>query len=129
LTARKEILRRQDMSNNEVVAEFAHCPNPNCGSTRRFAEEVAKEQREKGAMGEGLKYGLYQIGGPILDPRKVNQMLVETMVPETFALLDVCMDCGCVYAIRLERQERPLGDIIQPLPGAKPPPGFTMGKG
>lgn len=120
------------MSNTKLVAEFDHCPY--CGSTRRFAEEVAKEQAEKGAMGEGLKYGLYQIGGPILDPRKVNQMLMETLVPETFALLDACMDCGCIYAVRLERGNIPLGDIIRPLgakspPGFIPPPGFTSGRG
>lgn len=125
------------MNNNEVIAEFDRCPGYRevegvlqpCGSTRRFAGEVTKEQREKGAIGEGLRYGLYQIGGPILDPRKVNQMLLETMVPVTLALLDVCMDCGCVYAIRLERQEIPLGDIIKSPPGAMTPPGFTMGKG
>jgi len=70
----------------------------------------AKEQIKKGLMDKGLKYGISQLGGPILDPRKVIQMLVETMLPETFALLDVCRDCGCVYAVRLERQEVPLGE-------------------
>ena len=115
------------MTNNkqQIIAEFDCCPQ--CGSTRRLAEEVAEEQREKGMMGKGLKYGLHQLGGPILDPRRVNKMLVGTKVPTATALLDVCLDCGNVYAVRLERGEVPLKGIIaqpgQPPPGIMPPTG------
>ena len=108
----------------EIMAEFDRCPV--CGSTRRFAEEVAKEQVEKGAMEPGLKYGLQQVGGPILDPRKASQMLVGARVPAVFALLDVCLGfpdkpCGCVYAVRLERGEAALQGIQRQSPGFMPP--------
>jgi hypothetical protein len=84
---------------------------------------VADEQIEKGVMGKGLKYGIFQMGGPILDPRKVTQMLVGTKIPTASALLDVCMDCGTIYAVRLERGEVSLGAVVsQPPPGQ--PPGF-----
>jgi hypothetical protein len=104
-----------------IIAEFDKCPN--CGSTKRYAESVADEQREKGLIGEGLKFGIYQVGGPIFDPRKVNKMLVGSKVPVILALLDVCLDCGALYAVRLERSEVPLRVVVaQPPPGQ--PPGF-----
>ena len=108
----------------KIIAEFDRCPV--CGGSRRFAESVANEQREKGLIGEGLKYGIYEMGGPILDPSKVSQMLVGTMVPTVTALIDVCLDCGAIYAVRLERGEIPLGVVAAkpPLgPVIKPPAG------
>jgi len=107
------------MTNNKqrIIAEFDKCPA--CGSTRRWADEVAKEQIEKGVMDAGLKYGIYQVGGPILDPRRTNKMLVGSKVPVILALLDVCLDCGALYAVRLERGEVPLRAVV-----AQPPPGF-----
>ena len=114
------------MSNGEeqIIAEFDKCPV--CGGSRRFAESVAKEQREKGLIGEGLKYGIYEMGGPILDPSKVSQMLVGTMIPTVAALIDVCLDCGTIYAVRLERGEVPLRVVVAkpPLgPATRPPAG------
>jgi len=108
------------MTNNKqrIIAEFDKCPN--CGGTRRLAGEVDEEQIEKGAMEPGLKYGLQQVGGPILDPRKASQILVGTRVPAVFVLLDVCMDCGTLYAVRLERGEAALQGV-QRLPGFMPP--------
>lgn len=113
------------MPNNkqQIVAEFDKCPN--CGSTRRFAGEVAEEQKEKGAVGEGLKFGLQQVGGPIMDPRKISQTLVGAKVPVVTALLDVCMDCGTIYAVRLERGEVPLRAVVAQPPKGQPPPGMV----
>jgi len=119
------------MTNNKqrIIAEFDKCPV--CGSTRRFAGSVADEQIEKGVMGKGLKYVIFQMGGPILDPRKVTQMLVGTKVPTVSALPDVCLDCGAIYAVRLERGEVPLRVVVaQPPPGQQPPgtipPGMML---
>lgn len=108
----------------QVIAEFDKCPGMKdgkpCGSTRRFAGEVAEEQREKGLMGKGLKVGIFQMSGPIADPRKVNQMLVGTKVPIISALLDICMECGTLYAVRLERGDAPLSAIMA-QPRGQPP--------
>lgn len=109
-------------NNQQIVAEFDRCPA--CGSTRRLAGSVAEEQIEKGQMGTGWKYGLYRMGGPILDPKKVNQLLVGTRIPTVTALLDVCLDCGTVYAVRLERDETSLRAVMsQPPPQQGQPPG------
>lgn len=112
------------MPNNKqrIIAEFDKCPN--CGSTRRLAGEVAEEQVEKGLMGQDLKYGLYQMAGPILDPRQVNKMLVGTKVPTVSALVDQCLDCGTIYAVRSERGEVPLKTVVAAPPPGQFPPGF-----
>jgi len=115
------------MTNNkqQIIAEFDKCPH--CGSTRKFAEEVADEQREKGLMGKGLKVGIFQMAGPVADPSKISQMLVGTKVPIISALLDVCMDCGTLYAVRLERGEASLSAIMAQPRGQPPfmPPGMA----
>jgi len=43
------------------------------------------------------------VGGIIVDPNKVPTMLVGAKAPMLLAVLDVCLDCGTVYAVRLER--------------------------
>ena len=105
----------------KIIAEFDACPV--CGSTDRFAGGVAEKQREKGLVGKGLKFGIYQMAGPIIDPNKITQVLVGTKVPTVSALLDVCMKCGCLYAVRLERGEATLrGTLAPPPPGQSPGP-------
>ncbi|MFW6125491.1 MAG: hypothetical protein ACOC58_00135 [Chloroflexota bacterium] len=104
----------------QIIAKFDKCPS--CGSTRRLAGDVADEEREKGRMDPELRYGLYEMGGPIVDPRKANEMLVGSMVPVVRAVVDVCLDCGMVYTITLERGEVPLQAVAM-KPGQRPP-GF-----
>jgi hypothetical protein len=58
------------------------------------------------------------------------RMLVGSKVPVILALLDVCLDCGAVYAVRLERSEVPLtAVVVQSPPGQPPfmPPGMIKG--
>lgn len=111
------------MTNNkqQIIAEFDKCPNPNCGSTKKLAGDVAAEELKKGHMEEGLKYGLFELGGPILDPRKVNRMLVGTKVPTVSALVDCCTECGMIYAVRIQRGEVPLKVLVGGPPGQSPP--------
>jgi len=52
----------------QIIAEFDKCPV--CKGTKRFAESVATEQKEKGLLGEGFKCSIYQVGGPVIDPTK-----------------------------------------------------------
>ena len=112
------------MSDNEqqIIAEFDKCPG--CGSTNRLAGSVADEQKAKGLLGEDWKLGIYQMGGVIVDPNKVNQMLVGTKVPVVSALVDVCMDCGMIFAVRLVRGEKSLQAVQMPPlpPGSSLPP-------
>jgi hypothetical protein len=94
-----------DKQKPRIIAEFSKCPV--CGSTKRFAESIAAEQREKGLMGDDLPAGVWEFAGPIFDPRVVTKMLVGSTVPGIQAVIDICLDCGAVYAIRLIRLELP----------------------
>lgn len=104
----------------EIIAEFDKCPV--CGSTRRFADSVAAEQKEKGLMGQDLPVGVWEFYGPLFDPRMASKMLVGATVPGIRVTIDACLDCGTIYAIRLTREEISLQAAKGP-PG-QPPPSF-----
>jgi len=107
----------------KVIAEFSKCPV--CGSTRRFAESVAAEQKGKGLMGKDLPVGVWEFAGPLFDPRMATKMILGTKVPTVRAVIDVCLDCGAVYAVRLERGEASLTNVVaRPKMGPPPGPGF-----
>ena len=106
----------------QIVATFDICPN--CGSARRFAWSVAREQIEKGVMGEDIPAGVHEFAGPLVDPRRMSTMLVGTMVPMIYALIDFCLDCGTPYAVRLMRGESPLQAVQGP---GQPFGGFPLG--
>ncbi len=95
-----------DKQKPRIVAEFVKCPV--CGSTKRFADSVAAEERAKGLMGDDVPAGVWEFAGPIFDPRRVDKMLVGSMVPGIRVVTDVCLDCGTMYAVRLIREEFPL---------------------
>jgi hypothetical protein len=111
----------------QIIAEFDKCPA--CGSTRRFAESVAAEQKEKGLMGQDLPVGVWEFAGPLFDPRMINKMLVGSKVPTIRVTIDACLDCGTIYAVRVERGEVPLRAVVaQPPKGQQPgfmPPGIA----
>ena len=106
------------MSNHEleVVAEFHRCPA--CGSNQSFAMSVAAEQQEKGLIRDSLGYSLDQMGGLIIDRQMVKAENVGTPIPVIRALVDVCLNCGNVYAVRLEREDSPLHSSSEPPPGS-----------
>lgn len=106
----------------EIVAEIDKCPI--CGSPNRFAGSVAEEEIKKGVFPEGVKFGLVQPRGRVLDPKRV--VLPESKVPIISALFDVCLGypgkpCGCVYAVRLLRGEEPAEQVVLDKRKVKPP--------
>jgi len=114
------------MTNNKqkIVAEFEKCPV--CGSTRRFAGSIGDEQKGKGQMGQDLPVGVWEFAGPLFDPRLVSKFLVGSKVPTIRVTIDVCLDCGTIYAVRLERGEASLRAVVAQPPQGQPP-GFPPG--
>jgi hypothetical protein len=113
-------------NNKQIIGEFDKCPN--CGSTEKLMESIADEQRKKGLVGEDVKYGLDDLGGPVLDGRMVGKLLVGSKVPAAWCLLDCCLNCGTIYATRITRGEMPL-QVVQTPPGKgtpfQMPPGIS----
>ena len=90
--------------------DFDKCPV--CGSTRRVAEEIMKEEIEKGKIGEGIKAAVTIFQAIITDPRKL-----QLSVPVLITAIDVCADCGTVYCIHAEKRT---GTPQHPIRGSGP---------
>ena len=89
----------------EIIAEFSKCPA--CGSEKRFVEEMAKEMKDKGWMREQLSFFALMINGVVKDENPVSESKIPigSNVPAYGIGLDVCLDCGCIYAVKLIRDE------------------------
>lgn len=86
----------------EVIARFAKCTW--CGSTDRMMGRLGKEMEEQGLIGEGMDVGTHEIGGPIIDPNKVSQMLSASLRSGMFALQDICVGCGRQITVKIEKR-------------------------
>ena len=100
------------MSNNEnpkeqmaEVIDFDKCPH--CGSSNGLAITLYKGQAEKGHVRKMEKYGIYEFSGPIVDLEmvKLGKVLIGTKVPYMAVTIDVCQDCGALYAVRITKTE------------------------
>ncbi len=108
-----------DQTKPEVIVRFAKCPW--CGSTDRMMGRLGKEMKEQGQVDEGMDIGLVEIGGPIIDPRKVSQMLSESIRPGMYALQDICVGCGRQFTVKIERRLMRVGMSTTPMTGKIPP--------
>jgi len=106
----------------QIVAEFDKCPA--CGSTKRFVEELANEVKAKGWMHPELNFVAYIIRGMVKQdsPEIEAKIPIGSIVPGYGIMLDVCLDCGCIYAVKLVRDEArktlPLGPQMKIPPGS-----------
>ncbi len=87
---------------------------PNCGSTRRIANEVLEIEKEKGKIGPKVVSFLFQHQSLITDPAKT-----VLSAPIIMSFFDVCVDCGTVYCIHAE--------VKTAMPGQTP--GGPAGQG
>ena len=99
---------------------FSSCPN--CGSTRRIAETVTKEEISKGKIKEGSRTAMFVMKSVVHDPDKATKLLAPQKVIVLLAVADICADCGTMYAINVEKGEGVL-DIERPQ---QPPFGGQM---
>ena len=81
---------------NFPTLDFKKCPNPECGSVRRIAHEVAKKLIEEGKLPKGTNAYLYNHQSILA---KNMNWLSATMI---LSYYDACMDCGTVYCIHSE---------------------------
>lgn len=88
----------------EIIATFDKCPN--CGSTKRFAGSVAHEENERlGKTDDKMVYGLNQMTGAIMVQARQKGLIHGMKVPLVMAITDICLDCGTLYAVQLQRAE------------------------
>lgn len=69
---------------------FDKCPN--CGSTRRVANEVLQKQKDEGKIAPGVNAFIARHQSLIVDPRRT---WLSAPIITTF--YDTCVDCGTLY--------------------------------
>ncbi len=82
---------------------FTKCPC--CGSEDRFFEQLGNELKARGIAREEWSMHLDVKHGVVLDPTKEDAIPIGSEVPGFGIITDVCMECGCVYAIDLTRND------------------------
>ena len=82
---------------------FTNCPN--CGSDQRFCEQLGKEVSDRGLARPGWTFGYDSRSGVAQDLGKQTLILVGSTLPGYHITTDVCMECGTLYATRMQRGE------------------------
>jgi len=95
--------------------EFDQCPV--CGSNNRFCEQLGNELKERELASRlwVFRYDVRQ--GMVQDNSFQSKVLIGSTVPGFIIHTDICMDCGCVYAVSITRIE---GEIKATLPPPRP---------
>jgi len=91
---------------------FTKCPC--CGSEDRFLEQLGNELKDRGLAREEWSFHLDVKQGVVLDQTKVAAIPIGSEVPGYGLITDICMNCGCVYAIDLTRDDAE--SSIAPVP-------------
>lgn len=83
--------------------EFAKCPS--CGSEDRFMEELSNELKERGIARDEWCFRYDVREGAVVDPAKEAAIPIGSMIPCYGIMTDICMNCGCIYAVDIKRTE------------------------
>ncbi len=83
--------------------EFTKCPC--CGSEDRFLEQLGNELKARGLAREEWNMHLDVKQGVVVDQTKEAAIPIGSEVPGYGYMIDICIDCGCVYAIDLTRND------------------------
>jgi len=92
--------------------KFTKCPC--CGSEDRFLEQLGNELKERGLAREEWHFHLDVKQGVVLDQTKEAAIPIGSEVPGYGLITDICMNCGCIYAIDLTRKD--VKKTIAPAP-------------
>ena len=112
------------MTELQFPIDFTCCPN--CGSERRVAETVTNEEIEKGNLKPEHKTPFIASRALIFDPSSMKLVLGEKIVTALYGFIDICADCGTVYARHIEKGQAVVGIELMP-PKGQVPPGFGRG--
>jgi len=95
---------------------FTKCPC--CGSENRFLEQLGDELKERGLAREDWAFHLDVREGVVVDQAKEAAIPIGSEVPGYGFITDICMDCGCIYAIQIERRD--IKKSLRPSPIVSP---------
>jgi len=102
--------------------EFKQCPA--CGSEDRFFEQLCNELKIKGWAREEFHFHLEMSKGVVLDKTREATIPIGSEVPGYGIMTDICINCGCLYATELIRNDvKKSADVSRLIPprGKGPP--------
>ena len=112
------------------IIEIHQCPV--CGSTERYCESLAKQEKGRGHMRREINYCFRLTQKLCLDEEVAKTLPTGTAVPAYMVAEDICMGfpdkpCGLIYATKIEEtavKKQP--DLLRPGQGGfqMPPGGF-----
>ena len=95
---------------------FTRCPA--CGCEDTVARQIKKEEVAKGKISPDANVAISQTVTPMLDQKKLSQVLSVTTLVSYY---DICLKCGCYYCFRIDK-----GQGMVQLGGPQPPPDKTQ---
>ena len=95
---------------------FTKCPC--CGSEDRFLELLGQEMKDRGLAREEWNFHLDVKQGIVTDKTKEAAIPIGSEVPIYGFTTDICMNCGCIYAIDISRSNAKKS--IAPAPALPP---------
>jgi len=99
----------------EELAEILGKPELKLGSGEdRFLEQLGDELKERGLARAEWHFHLDVKQGVVLDQQKAATIPIGSEVPGYGLMTDICMDCGCIYAVDLTRNDAKAS--IAPVP-------------
>ncbi|TET43037.1 MAG: hypothetical protein E3J60_01205 [Dehalococcoidia bacterium] len=113
------MIKQQDKDGN-MVYTYPHCPI--CKSKKRHFEKMC-EKAVKAGTGKPGMIATFQQGSRTFVDRSLEPTLpIGTEVPSIQLNTDICMDCGCVYAVIVVHTKATKTLITENLwkPGDKP---------
>ena len=87
------------MSDEKEILNITNCPN--CNSEHRLAGDLAQKEKDEGRMQPGVDNSIMIINKVVADDKWMKTMPFGSSVPSFTALLDICTDCGTVYAYKV----------------------------
>jgi hypothetical protein len=107
------------MPEEPEIMEFK-CPA--CGSGNRLAGSLAEKVKESGWMRPDLNFYASIVTGVVLDQQMEPRIPIGSSIPGYHICLDVCLDCGCYYAAKVE-----IIKVVKSITLGKPPMGPVTG--
>lgn len=106
--------------------KFDSCPN--CGGTHRVVEEETNKAIARGELKLDAKIPAIVSRSLIFDPKLMPKISgVTKQVPAIFGFYDICVDCGTLYCISIEKGMATIEAKTQAPFGIEPPPFFGRG--
>ena len=91
----------EEAKSNQWVREFTKCPA--CGGENKMFEQMGKEIIERGLSKEDMKFYYDMKSNALANQDILNKLPIGSEIPAFAIATDICLDCGCIYAVRLER--------------------------